>query len=104
MAKKTGKTCSKVFTQYHQRNDWGSIFYSDALHQKFVAEVGDAIRVRFPDGHERTMLLGGKEHSEMVQDMQNRYPVVSTLYGFHVDHHGIKVWLPLEEVEVATVW
>lgn len=26
MAKKTGKTCSKVFTQYHQRNDWGSIF------------------------------------------------------------------------------
>lgn len=50
------------------------------------------------------MLLGGKEHSEMVQDMQNRYPVVSTLYGFHIDHHGIKVWLPLEEVEVATVW
>lgn len=101
---RTKKTVSPDFVQYRKTDDWGHVYYVDCFNQRLVVAIGDAVRVRFPDGYEQTLNVHGRHHVTTVSDMGHPYTAESNLLGFTMDCHGVKTWVPIEEVEIATVW
>jgi hypothetical protein len=93
-------------------NDWGSIYYAPqgkglsaigTANVRFGIDLKDGMRVTvtWPNGiKEKDVALRAKSYTERISDMGHSYNVTSNEFGFYVNHHGVKLWVPIEEVDI----
>lgn len=93
-------------------NNWGDLFYTypgEKLNANGQNETANALQlyegmpiaVRFPDNWGQVVELVSKKESFSFNDMGNTCAGTTLRWGFEVEVHGLKVWIPLESVQVA---
>ncbi len=81
-------------------SDWGYIKYANTADQFVVLIVGMVFKVKWPDGSCESCELSSMPHTENVSDMGHHYTVDSFVFGFKRLHHGIGIWIPIEDVDI----
>lgn len=93
-------------------NDWGALFYTypgerldssgtNATRNALELREGLDVAIRFPDGWGSVVALVPRVESFRYSDMGHEHTGQTTRWGFEADVHGLKVWVPIESVEVA---
>ena len=93
-------------------NNWGALFYTypgerlnssgtNATENELDLRSGIVIAVRFPDDWGSVVELSGRLELFSFQDMGHECSGETTRWGFEFEVHGLPVWIPIEQVEVA---
>lgn len=93
-------------------NNWGSFYYTypgERLNAFGTCETENALvltegfetAVRFPDQWSAVVPLVSKLESYRYSDMGREYSGPTKRWGFEFEVHGLKIWIPLEKVDVA---
>lgn len=92
-------------------NDWGSIYLSrkaltengtaNARH-RIEVNAGDTVKVRWPDGTVRDEKIVFERLHDSYTDHGQMHSthVYSSVPGVETEANGIKMWVPLDELEV----
>lgn len=90
--------------------DWGNHYYRVASFDadtdtnkddQKVLHAFDQIEIRWPDGVQEVVNVTTRSWNEKVQDMGHVYDVYNTLPVVVVDHHGIKITVDFDRIEIA---
>ena len=93
-------------------NNWGDFFYTypgerlnasgtNDTDNAIVFRTGMTTAVRFPDDWGAVVDLVPREERFSYSDMGHECSGTTHRWGFEWDVHGVKVWIPIEEVEVC---
>lgn len=92
-------------------DDWCDLFYTypgERLNSSGTNETRNALQlregmtiaVRFPDNWGAVVDLQSRPEKFRYSDMGHEHHGTTKRWGFEQDVHGVKVWIPLEHVEV----
>ena len=92
-------------------NNWGDLFYTypgEKLNANGINDTDNALQlhegmqiaVRFPDDWGQVVELVSKRQTFSYGDMGQTHTGTTLRWGFEVEVHGLKVWIPLESVQV----
>lgn len=93
-------------------NNWGALFYAypgelinssgtNATENELELRAGISVAVRFPDGWGSVVELSGRLERFSFFDMGRECSGETTRWGFEFEVHGLPVWIPIEQVEMA---
>jgi hypothetical protein len=93
-------------------NDWGQAFYTypgERLNATGTNETDNALvlcegmttAVRFPDDWGAVVDLSSRPERFSYSDMGREHSGTTKRWGFEWDVHGLKVWIPIESVDVC---